>query len=126
MQITIEIPDRIVTQLADNPEALIRRSLELLAVEAYRKGTIGAGEVGQMLGFSSRWDTYDFLQQENAEPPYTEADLERDLNALMHKMPPIQSGKTASDLLKHVGTWQGDDLEDCLNFVRETRSEAAV
>ena len=62
MQITLEIPDRIVTQLADSPETLGRRPLELLAVEAYCKGSIGAGEVEQMLGFASRWETDDFLQ----------------------------------------------------------------
>jgi hypothetical protein len=47
---------------------------------------IGAGTVGQMLGFSSRWDTYDFLKRENAEPPFGEADLESDratLNSLL-------------------------------------------
>lgn len=76
MKITFEIPDRLADQLADNPEILTRRFLELLAVEAYRKGLIGSGEVGQMLGFSSRWDTYDFLQREHAEPPYTTTDLE--------------------------------------------------
>jgi hypothetical protein len=78
MQIMIEIPDGIAVQLAASREILTRRSLELLAVEAYRKGAIGAGTVGQMLGFGSRWDTYDFLKRENAAPPFSEADLESD------------------------------------------------
>ena len=51
-------------------------------VEAYCNGLIGAGEVGQLLGFSSRWETDDFLQREKAEPPYTEGDLESDRAAL--------------------------------------------
>jgi len=42
----------------------------------------------------------------------------------LHKLSPIKRGKQAKDLFKHTKTWQGDDLEDCLNFVRETRSEA--
>jgi hypothetical protein len=54
MQITLEIPDGIAAQLADSRETLTRRSLQLLAVEAYQNGVIGAGTVGQMLGFSSR------------------------------------------------------------------------
>lgn len=86
MRIILEIPDNIAAQLADSPETLTRRFLELLAVEAYGKGTIGAGEVGQMLGFTSRWDTYAFLQQQQAEPPYSEDDLEADratLNTLL-------------------------------------------
>ncbi|MDY6783134.1 MAG: UPF0175 family protein [Cyanobacteriota bacterium] len=87
MQITLEIPDRIATKLADSPETLTQRFLELLAVEAYRKGTIGAGEVGQILGFTSRWETYEFLQREQAEPPYTEADLESDRTALQNLLP---------------------------------------
>jgi hypothetical protein len=42
----------------------------------------------------------------------------------LRKLLPIKRGKQAKDLLKHTKTWQGDDLEDCLNFVRETRSES--
>ena len=41
----------------------------------------------------------------------------------LRKLPPLKRGKTAKDLLKFAGTWQGDDLEECLNFVYETRSE---
>jgi hypothetical protein len=82
MQITLEILDDIAAQLADSRETLTRRSLELLAVEAYRNGAIGAGAVGQVLKFSSRWDTYVFLKRENAEPPFGEDDLESDRKAL--------------------------------------------
>ena len=39
------------------------------------------------------------------------------------KLPPIKRGKTAKDVVKFAATWQGDDLETCLNFVRETRSK---
>lgn len=78
MKITLDIPDPIAAHLADSRETLTRRSLELLAIEAYRKGAIGAGEVGQLLGFDSRWDTYNFLQREQAEPPFSQADQEND------------------------------------------------
>ncbi|WP_008313227.1 UPF0175 family protein [Leptolyngbya sp. PCC 6406] len=64
------------------PETLTRRFLELLAIEAYRKGNIGAGEVGQLLGFDSRWQTYHFLEQEQAEPPSSKADLKQDQKTL--------------------------------------------
>ena len=76
MQIILDIPDLIAAQMADSPETLIRRSLELLATEAYRKGLIGASEVGQLLGFTSRWETYDFLQREQAEPLYDGEELD--------------------------------------------------
>lgn len=37
---------------------------------------------------------------------------------------PILRGSKAQDLLKFAGTWQGDDLEKCLQLVYETRSQA--
>ena len=41
----------------------------------------------------------------------------------LRRIPPIKRGKKAGDLLQYTGTWQGDDLEDCLRFVKETRSQ---
>ncbi|MUG93714.1 hypothetical protein F7734_15315 [Scytonema sp. UIC 10036] len=35
---------------------------------------------------------------------------------------PILRGSKAKDLLKFAGTWQGDDFEDCLQLVYNTRS----
>jgi hypothetical protein len=77
MQITINVPDALAQRLTDRLN-LPQRSLELLAIEAYRHGIIGSGEVGQMLGFSSRWETYNFLQTEHAEPPAPTDDLDCD------------------------------------------------
>ncbi|MEH2199288.1 hypothetical protein [Nostoc sp.] len=37
---------------------------------------------------------------------------------------PILRGSKAEDLLKFAGTWQGDDFEECLQLVYETRSQA--
>jgi hypothetical protein len=42
----------------------------------------------------------------------------------LRRLAPIKRGTKASDLLKFSGTWQGDDLEECLNFVQETRSKS--
>ncbi|MGK7958164.1 MAG: hypothetical protein AB4063_23345 [Crocosphaera sp.] len=36
----------------------------------------------------------------------------------------IKRDKRAQDLLKYANTWQGDDLQECLDFVIETRSES--
>jgi hypothetical protein len=38
-----------------------------------------------MLGFSSRWDMYDFLKRENAERPFGEVDLESEAIAQSFK-----------------------------------------
>lgn len=80
MQIEMELPDDIANQLQTvNPS---RRVLELIAADSYRQGRIGAAEVRQMLKFSSRWETYEFLKQEKAYLPCTEDDLEQDIQAI--------------------------------------------
>jgi hypothetical protein len=41
-----------------------------------------------------------------------------------HEAIPILRGSKTEDLLKFAGTWQGDDFEECLQLVYETRSQA--
>lgn len=41
----------------------------------------------------------------------------------LRRLPPIKLGSKAGDLLQFAGTWQGNDLEDCLHLVKETRSK---
>ncbi|GAB4294462.1 MAG: hypothetical protein Fur0025_31160 [Oscillatoriaceae cyanobacterium] len=41
----------------------------------------------------------------------------------LRKLPPLKRGKTAKNFLKFAGTWQGDDLEKCLDSVYEARSK---
>ncbi|MGJ5675076.1 MAG: UPF0175 family protein [Nostochopsis sp.] len=82
MQIMIELPDDIANQLQLQPANISRRVLELIAADNYRQGRIGAAEVRQMLNFSSRWETYEFLKREKAYLPYTEDDLEQDVKAI--------------------------------------------
>jgi len=80
MQIAIELPDDIANQL--QTVNLSRRVLELIAADSYRQGQIGAAEVRRILNFSSRWETYEFLKSEKAYLPYTEDDLEQDIQAI--------------------------------------------
>lgn len=49
---------------------------------------------------------------------------DRDNLISLRKLAPIKRRKKAQYLLKHTGKWQGEDIEECLNYVRETRSEA--
>jgi hypothetical protein len=37
---------------------------------------------------------------------------------------PAKGPSTARSLLKYAGTWEGDDLEECLKLVYATRSKA--
>ncbi|MEQ8958494.1 MAG: UPF0175 family protein [Coleofasciculus sp. C2-GNP5-27] len=82
MRITIELPDDIANQLQLQPAKISRQILELLVADHYRKGHIGAAQVRQMLNFSSRWETYEFIKREKAYLPYTEDDLEQDSQAI--------------------------------------------
>lgn len=36
--------------------------------------------------------------------------------------PPTKSHSTAQSLLKYAGTWEGEDFEECLQLVYDTRS----
>ncbi|MUG97282.1 hypothetical protein F7734_35120 [Scytonema sp. UIC 10036] len=42
----------------------------------------------------------------------------------LRRLAPIKRGTKAGDLLKFAGTWQGNDLEECLRSVKESRSKA--
>ncbi|BCL34521.1 UPF0175 family protein [Nostoc sp. MS1] len=82
MQIIIELPDDIANQLQVQPANISRRVLELIVADNYRRSRIGAAEVHRILNFSSRWETYEFLKREQAYLPYTEEDLEEDVQAI--------------------------------------------
>ena len=82
MQIMIEIPDHLANQLQLQPSQISQKVLELIVADNYRQGLIGAGEVHKMLNFSSRWETYQFLKDQKAYLPYTEEDLEEDVQAI--------------------------------------------
>lgn len=42
----------------------------------------------------------------------------------VQEVEPILRNSKAKDLLKFAGTWQGDDFEECLQLVYDTRSQA--
>jgi predicted HTH domain antitoxin len=72
-------------QTQKNPN-VSRRVLELIAADNYRQGRIGAAEVRRMLSFSSRWETYEFLKREKADLPYTEEDLDQDIQSIQNTL----------------------------------------
>ena len=82
MQITIEIPDRIVEQLGEDSKSIERRLLEVMVADTYRAGGLSTAEVGRILGFASRLETHHFLQRANVYLNYDEAELEGDMEAL--------------------------------------------
>lgn len=54
-----------------------RGTLEAIAVEGYRDGTLTRDQVGRLLGLSF-WETEAFLKRRHAYLAYTEEDLEDD------------------------------------------------
>jgi predicted HTH domain antitoxin len=87
VKVAIEIPDDIGRMLAGQAGDLSKAVLEAVAVEAYRSGTITPGQVQQMLGLRSRWETEAFLRRAEAYHDYTMDDLERDIAAIRDASP---------------------------------------
>ena len=52
MQVVLEIPDHLATQLQTNGRTLKQRTLEDLAVEAYRLKELSLGQFAEMLDTS--------------------------------------------------------------------------
>ena len=52
MQVVLEIPDRLASQLQTNGRSLPQRALEDLAVEAYRLEELSLGQLAEMLDVS--------------------------------------------------------------------------
>ena len=77
MSVTIELPESIATQLQSNWGDLSRRTLEALAVEAYRAELVSQSQVGEILGLDF-WETERFLKERRAFLHYDENDLEQD------------------------------------------------
>ncbi|MEH2318090.1 hypothetical protein [Nostoc sp.] len=80
-------------------------------------------------------ETLDFLRFLKTKPRTKEISLdlstEKNDDTFNHKTKPeieeatpIIRGSKAEDLLKFAGAWQGDDFEECLQLVYETRSPA--
>jgi predicted HTH domain antitoxin len=78
MQIQIALPDDIALSLKEKWGSLEQKLLEILAIEAYREGSISAGKVRELLGMSTRLEVDAFLKAKGVDLHYDEADLEAD------------------------------------------------
>jgi hypothetical protein len=76
--VAFELPEEIANRLGDMVD-LARVAIEALAAQGYRTDKLTHTEVQKLLGFTSRWETDNFLKRAGAYLNYTEADLEHDL-----------------------------------------------
>jgi predicted HTH domain antitoxin len=81
MHVTIQLPDDISTALAEQWDDVPRRSLEAIAIEAYRTGALTESQVRRLLGFDSRFQVHALLKEHRVPLHYTSGDLEDDLRA---------------------------------------------
>ena len=82
MNVAIELPEDIALHLTQNWGNLSQRTLEAVAIEAYRAGVLTEAQVQKMLCLSSRWEVDRVLKQAHAYLDYTEEDLAGDIEAL--------------------------------------------
>jgi predicted HTH domain antitoxin len=81
MQVTIQLPDDISAALEEQWDDVPRRSLEAIAVEAYRTTALTESQVRRLLGLDSRFQVHALLKEHHVPLQYTGADLEDDLRA---------------------------------------------
>ena len=79
MEVTISLPEDISAALKEQWDNVPRRSLEAIAVEAYRTGALTESQVRRLLGFETRFQVHALLKEHQMPLRYTAADLEDDL-----------------------------------------------
>jgi predicted HTH domain antitoxin len=77
MRIAVDLPEDIAKRLQDAWQDVSRGTVEAIAVEGYRDGTLTRDQVSKLLGLSF-WETEAFLKRRQAYLAYTEEDLEKD------------------------------------------------
>jgi len=80
-RIAVELPEDIAKRLESAWRDVSRGTLEALALEGYRDGTLSREQVGRVLGLSFG-DTEAFLKARHAYLTYDEEDFKSDLGGL--------------------------------------------
>jgi hypothetical protein len=78
MQVTLELPDELLTALAAYGKDMSRAAIEALALEAYREHTLSTSQLRRLLGYQTRMEVDGFLKAHGVELEYTFKDLESD------------------------------------------------
>ncbi|HXA17241.1 MAG TPA: UPF0175 family protein [Thermoanaerobaculia bacterium] len=80
MSVTIDMPEDISAALEVRWDDVPRRSLEAIAVEAYRTGALTESQIRRLLGFETRFQVHALLKEHQVPLRYTAEDLEADLS----------------------------------------------
>jgi hypothetical protein len=81
-QVTISLPDELLSAFSAHGQDFSRTALEALALEAYRTHKITAAQLQGLLGLQTRFDLDGFLKNHGVELEYSLQDLERDRETL--------------------------------------------
>ncbi|MBW4428127.1 MAG: hypothetical protein KME50_27735 [Nostoc desertorum CM1-VF14] len=100
----MNIKELLLQEIESSSDVLLAETLDFLR---FLKTKPGTEEISLDLSTKKNDDT----SNQKTKPEIQEAT-------------PIIRGSKAEDLLKFAGTWQGDDFEECLQLVYETRSSA--
>jgi predicted HTH domain antitoxin len=82
MQLTVEIPDDLFSQINSAGGDLSGRALEALALDEYRSARLTKAELRRLLGFSTRYELDGFLKAREVYADYTIEDLQREIQDL--------------------------------------------
>lgn len=82
MQLTVEIPDDLASQMSAAGADLSRRMLEGFALEEYKAERISKAQLRRLLGFETRYELDGFLKAHQVWPNVTIEDLRRDVQDL--------------------------------------------
>ena len=78
MDIAFSLPDRVAERLQERWGDLPARALQAIVAEGYREEALTLGEVREILGYSTRLETEQFLKDRDILIELTEAQLEED------------------------------------------------
>ncbi|MBN8729860.1 MAG: UPF0175 family protein [Acidobacteria bacterium] len=82
MQVILELPEDILTALANRQISPDRTALEGLAAEGYRTGVLTEAQLLRLLGLPSRAQVHEWLKTREIPYRYSAADFEGDLETL--------------------------------------------
>jgi hypothetical protein len=81
MRFMLDLPEDIATALEGQWKDVPRRSLEAIAVDAYRTGVLSENQVRRLRNLESRFQVHALFKAHQVPLKYSDADLEHDLAA---------------------------------------------